>query len=475
MLELIEDWGTINYFIYIGLLLFVGKILKEKLPFLNRIILPTALLAGVIGLLLSEGFILEQGIIPLGRQEDGSVPFIFEIVYHSIAIGFIALSLKRDKKETNKKVWSSGMIIVLVYLLQALVGFALVFVLFTKIFPGAGLLLPLGFGQGPGLATTIGGNYSANLDLQAALPGAGFDLFSGGAALGASLASIGFIVGGTIGVVALNYYARKMNIKVSKFHDEKSAIKESYEFETIKEIRIFDALTTQIVIIFLIYACVFGTLVLLENVVFPQLGDLGNTFAGVFHGFNFLIGILYALIFKRIIVSMESRGKNVNFMTNNYILSNIASLAFNFMITAAVLTITISAVKSYALLVIVLAAVGGLATYLFLHWIIKRVFGTQFFVHYFLGFFGMLTGTVSTGMALLKGVDPKLESPVAEELVIGSGTAISMALPLFAVLMLPTLAIVNENGFNNVLAFIILGGYFVALLGVLLFINRRKK
>ncbi len=474
MLEFIENWGTINYFIYIGLLLFVGKILKEKLPFLNRIILPTALLAGVIGLLLSEGFILKQGIIPINREADGSVPFIFDIVYHSIAIGFIALTLKKDRQDTNKKVWSSGMIIVLTYLLQALIGLTIVFVLFTSIFPGAGLLLPLGFGQGPGLATTIGGNYSANAALQEALPTVGFNLFSDGAALGATIASIGFIVGGTIGVIALNYYARKMNIKVNKFHNEKSTIKETFEFESIKEIRLFDALTTQIVIIFLIYSAVFGTLVFLENLVFPAMNDLGETFAGVFHGFNFLLGIVYALIFKKIITTLEAKGKNVNFMTNNYILSNIASLSFNFMITAAVLTITISAIKSFALLVLVLAIVGGLLTFVFLHLVIKKVYDEKYFVHYFLGFFGMLTGTVSTGMALLKGVDPKLESPVAEEIVIGSGTAISMALPLFAVLMLPTLAIVNENSFNNILAFIILGGYFLVLLGVLLFINRRK-
>ncbi len=471
MLDVIEHWSEINYFIYIGLLLFIAKILKEKLPFLNRIIIPTALIAGVIGLILSEGF---TGIIPIGREADGSVPSIFRIVYHSIAIGFIALSLKRDNNVTNKKVWSSGMIIVLTYLLQAIIGLAIVFILFAQIFPGAGMLLPLGFGQGPGLATTIGGNYSGNLDLQGVLPGAGFDLFSSGAALGATIASIGFIIGGTIGVIALNYYARKLKLNVNKIHDEKPTITETFEFESVKEIRLFDALTTQLVIIFLIYAAVFGTLVFLENVLFPTMGDLGDTFSGVFHGFNFLLGIIYALIFKKIITYMESKGKNINFITNNYILSNISSVAFNFMITAAVLTITISALKAYVWLVLVMAVIGGLATFVFLRWIIKRVYGETFFVHYFVGFFGMLTGTVSTGMALLKGIDPKLESPVAEEMVLGSGTAISMALPLFAVLMLPTLAIVNDNQFNNTLAFIILGGYFVVLLGVLLFINRKK-
>lgn len=465
MLEVISDWGTINYFIYIGLLLFVAKILKEKLPFLNRIIIPSALLAGIIGLVLSEGFL---GLIPIGREDGGSVPFVFEIVYHSIAIGFIALSLKRDRTKTDKKIWSSGMIIVLTYLLQGLIGMGLIFFFFKKIFLGAGMLLPLGFGQGPGLATTIGGNYTNNDVL------AQFITFSDGAALGATIASVGFIIGGVVGVIALNYYARKYKFDVVKFHNEKATIKESYEFESIKEVRLFDALTTQIVIIFLIYAAVFGTLVLLENVIFPQMGELGKTFAGVFHGFNFLLGILYALLFKRLITALEKRGKNVNFVTNNYILSNISSVAFNFMITAAVLTITITALKTYALLVVVMAVVGGLFTLVFLRWIIGRVYNKEYMVHYFLGFFGMLTGTVSTGMALLKGVDPRLESPVAEEIVLGSGTAISMALPLFAVLMLPTLAIVNDNPFNNALAFIILGGYFLVLLGVLLFINRKK-
>ena len=41
-------------------------------------------------------------------------------------------------------------------------------------------------------------------------------------------------------------------------------------------------------------------------------------------------------------------------------------------------------------------------------------------------------------IALLKGLDKNLTTPVAEDLVLGSGTAIAMALPLFAILMLPS-------------------------------------
>lgn len=460
MFDLIENWGSFNFFVYLGVLLFIAKIIKEKLPFLNKIIIPSALIAGFIGLLLSDGFL---NVIPIG--EDGErFDIVYNVVYHALAIGFIALTLRRDKANTTKKVWSTGMIIVSTYLLQAVLGATVVLLLFKDIFLGAGLLLPLGFGQGPGLATSIGDGYAKGVGL----------LVEGGA-LGATIASIGFLVGGIIGVIILNYLARKHNLAVDKVHTEKATIKETFEIETIKELRVFDALTIQLVIIFVIYAFVYATLVLLETYLPILFGDLGATFAGVFHGFNFLIGILYALLFRNILTRLEQKGKNVNFLTNNYILSNISSIAFNFMITAAVLNITIESIKNYYLLVIVFAIVGTIGTFGFLKWISKKVYSNEYEVHYFIGMFGMLTGTASTGLALLKGVDSDFKSPVAEEMVVGSGTAISLALPLFALLTFPGLAIENNNPIFNYLVIIVPLVYGLILVSLIVFINRDKK
>jgi ESS family glutamate:Na+ symporter len=466
MFSFIDDWSTINFLIYIGVLLFVAKIIKEKVPFLNKIIIPSALIAGFIGLMLSDGFL---GLIPMPRDAQGNVQLIKEIVYHTLAIGFIALTLKKEKVRPDKKIWSTGMIIVMTYLLQAFVGVVVVFLLFPEIFLGAGLLLPMGFGQGPGLAFSIGNGYELNESL--------IDLgqqLTHGAALGATIASIGFIIGGVVGVIALNYFARKRNIVVSKIHKEDSTIRESFEVETIKEIRVFDSLTTQIVIILVIYAAVYLTLSGLEYILPVVAGGLGETFAGVFHGFNFLIGILYALLVRNILNRLEKKGKNVNFVTNNFILSNISSAAFNFMITAAVLTITIEAITTYWGLVLVIAGVGGVLTFIFLYLIVNRIYKKEYQLHYFLGFFGMLTGTASTGLALLKGIDPDYESPVAEEMVLGSGTAISMALPLFALLMFPTIAATSDNGGLFIaLVFIIPAVYFFVLLFVITKINKK--
>ncbi|QMS85041.1 hypothetical protein [Candidatus Xianfuyuplasma coldseepsis] len=509
MFGLVENWELMNFFVYLGVLLFIAKIIKEKVPFLNKVIIPSALIAGTIGLILSDGFlnvinisqdryilyegseaeVIEEGydyeIILAEDAEDYSVDIdweeyatndqvivqnvparidiIYETVYHALAIGFIALTLRRDKSKADKKVWSTGMVIVISYLLQAVIGAAVVFFLFKNIFLGAGLLLPLGFGQGPGLATSIGSGYAE-----------GVGALSQGGALGATIASIGFLVGGVVGVISLNYLARKHNLVVDKFHREESSIKQSFEMETIQEIRVFDSLTMQIVIIFVIYAFVYLTLVALENYILPTMGDLGETFAGVFHGFNFLIGILYALLYRRILKYAEVKGKNVNFLTNNYVLSNISSIAFNFMIIAAVLTITIESIQQYYLLVIVMATVGAICTFAFLRWISHRIYKGEYEVHYFLAMFGMLTGTASTGLALLKGVDSDFKSPIAEEIVVGSGTAISMALPLFALLMFPGLAITSGNNIYNALVFIIPLTYGLILLGILLYINRKK-
>ena len=127
------NWDLIIYFLLIGILLFVGKILKKNVPFLNRIVLPTALLGGVIGLLLSNVF------IPGSYQID--VDVMTAIVYHALALGFISLTLKRTKTDNKKKVWSTGMLITSTYALQGFSGILMVLIFFSDKFVGAGMLL----------------------------------------------------------------------------------------------------------------------------------------------------------------------------------------------------------------------------------------------------------------------------------------------------------------------------------------------
>ena len=446
------NWDLIIYFLLIGILLFVGKILKKNVPFLNRIVLPTALLGGVIGLLLSDVF------IPGSYQID--VDVMTAIVYHALALGFISLTLKRTKTDNKKKVWSTGMLITSTYALQGFIGILMVLIFFSDKFVGAGMLLPLGFGQGPGLATSFGRMWT--------------DMLNGyGVALGASYAFIGFVFGGTIGVLAINILSRKKGIEKTKRYWDDSIQKTTIEIDTVKEISVLDGLTVQVVIIFLIYGLVWLTLFLLEGVLL-NLGNISQTIFNLLSGFNFILGIGYALIYKQIIKKIEKKGKNLNFMTNDYILSNISSLCFNFMITGAVLTITIDFLSEFGWLLISITAVGGFISLFYIRYLTKRVYD-NYQDEYFVGLFGMLTGVASTGIALLKGLDRNLETPVAEELVLGSGTAITMALPLFGFLMLPSLG--YGQSFEGLFELIALFGclaYVIVMFVILMYRSKKK-
>lgn len=496
-----EQWSIILYFLLIGALMFIGKFLKTKVPVLNKVVMPTALLAGFIGLVISlvlAPMLSEEVMIVLDEEgryieviEDVDLNFvtslteteltetlgedvserllvliedayynraiegIYEdqfgnyvmtlskaqtfynmhdlenIVYHALAIGFLALALKRTPQKPKKTYWSTGMLITSTYALQAFLGITIVFLFFSERFIGSGMLVALGFGQGPGLAMSIGSGWNDYLN--------GF-----GTVLGASYAFLGFVFGGTVGVILINLIARKRGEKKDlSFDDAASSQTENITVHTVKEISILDGITQQFVIIAVIYGLVYLTLLGIR-LALNNLGGTGDTIFGLFRGFNFIIAILYGLLYKSILVRMEKRNKNVRFMTNNYVLSNIASFAFNIMIAGSVLSITLAFLQEFGLQLAITSIVAGVVTLVYLRYMSLRLYQDHQ-DEFTIGLFGMLTGVASTGLALLKGIDPNLETPVAEEMVLGSGTAIVMALPLFVLLFIPSFTQNSEN------------------------------
>ena len=451
-----EKWNMIIYLLLIGFLLFIGKVLKTKLPFLNRIVIPTALLGGMIGLIFSSV------VIPGSYEID--VTQMTGIVYHALALGFIALALKDSEHQNKRKLWSTGMVITSTYALQGFIGILLVMLFWADRFIGSGMLLALGFGQGPGLATSFGGMWDKAPE---------FMLGGFGVALGASYAFLGYLWGGVVGVLAINVIARKRGMIKPKRYIDQSIQKTTIEIDTVKEVNVMDGLTVQLVVIFIIYGLVWLTLFIFSKILAP-LGPIGGTIFGLMEGFNFIIGIGYALLYKLVLRKLAKRGHQTSMLTNNYLLSNISSTCFNFMIAGAVLSITLDFLVEYGVLLAVISTIGGILTVGFLLFITRVVY-PKHKEEYFVALYGMLTGTASTGIALLKGLDPQLETPVAEELVLGSGTAIAMALPLFGILMLPSLGYGTTNA--SLFDFIALFGclaFLVVMVIILVFRSKKK-
>ena len=86
-----------------------------------------------------------------------------------------------------------------------------------------------------------------------------------------------------------------------------------------------------------------------------------------------------------------------------------------------------------------------------------------------LSMYGMLTGTISSGILLVRELDPQMETPAANNLVLGSSFAIMLGAPL--------LVLVGMAPNSTAMTFTVLGlviVYYFLLMGVI-HIRKRKR
>ena len=200
-------WAAIFQIGVVGALILLGNALRRKTPFFRNYLVPTGLIAGFIGLGLKyvfSGIGLEIAGTPIINEE-----YMHYLTYHSLAFGFIALGLVSANKKTvnDGRALKSGVLIVGGYLIQGIVGVLLSLFVGAILVnsaigraPYAGILLPLGFGQGPGQAGNIGDVYEGLTTGNA---------LTGGRDFGLSVAAVGFIVSAIIGTIILNVVAKK--------------------------------------------------------------------------------------------------------------------------------------------------------------------------------------------------------------------------------------------------------------------------
>ncbi|WP_126993425.1 hypothetical protein [Thermosipho globiformans] len=85
--------ATVNTFFVISILFATAILLKRFIPLLRKIIIPNSILAGFLG------FLLGPNLLKLVKID---VDFLGKIIYHLMAIGFIALALRKVEKMAKK-------------------------------------------------------------------------------------------------------------------------------------------------------------------------------------------------------------------------------------------------------------------------------------------------------------------------------------------------------------------------------------
>ena len=343
------------------------------------------------------------------------------ITYHMLALGFTASALRTTGgklgKQRTAEIFNTGLTTVSTYLLQAMAGMIICIIggIFIKdLLEAGGLLLALGYGQGPGQAMNYGSIYESDYG------------FVGGKSFGLTVASMGFLAASIGGVIYLNILKRQGKIKLDK---GSGASQEEVEGEN--EIPLqenLDKFTIQIALVMVAY--------LIAYLLMLGLGELMPGMRNTIYGFNFLLGVLGATLLKNVMNFLRKKNIIHRNYTNNFLLNRTSNFFYDIMVTASIAAIRLDIIGQYWAVLLILGAAGLVITYAYVLFVSKKLF-PGYAEQQFLAMYGMLTGTASTGVILLREIDGDFKTPVADNLVYQNFPAMVFGFPI---LLLATMA-----------------------------------
>lgn len=457
-----DVWGTFALVSVLLIGLLAANALKRSIRFLKVSLIPTSVLAGILLLAfagvwdifsktpffaseLFGGLEVVEGAsgAPIVRERGYALLEI--ITYHALALGFIASSFKSGKTKMTKKrtteIFNTGVTTVATYLMQGILGLGITMLaayLMKDFFAAAGVLLPFGFGQGTGQAMNYGNIYELEHG------------FFGGKSFGLTVAALGFLSASIGGVIHLNILRHKKKIAV--FDEDEAAPEEAVENKN--EIPMqgsVDKMTVEIALVAITY--------LLTYVIMFFLGKALPGMKSTIYGFNFLLGVLSAVLVKAFIRLFKKIGWMKKEHINDFLMTRVSNVCFDIMVVAGIAAIRFGLLENYWGVILILGAVGLASTYIYERIVAKTLF-PEYTEEQFLMMYGMLTGTASTGTILLREIDGEFKTPAADNMVYQNFPAIAFGFPM--------MLLANFAPGNELLTFIIFIAFF-AVMNIILF------
>lgn len=426
------DSGVWNLMTELTILLvgmLTANMLRRLIKPLRQSLIPSAVIGGFLIIIANLAF---QRIA--GYSLFNSVT-METLTYHGLGLGFVAVALrisdKKHSKNARRDIFNSGLTTVSSYLLQGLLGLAITIGFFYAIgsWAASGVLLPMGYGQGPGQAYNWGHIYET---------ATAYPAFQNGSSFGLTIAAMGFVSAGLGGVIYLNILKRKGRVRPDIINADETEDLTAHVITKKGEIPMsesLDKLTVQIGLVFFTYMAAYVLMRLITAGLDSMGGFAASTVKPLIWGFNFLIGTILAIIVKRVLGRLQERGVIKRQYINNFMMSRIAGFMFDVMVVASIAAINLSAFRhrEFIIPLIIVCIAGAAATFLQLRFITKRLF-PNYQDEAFLSMYGMLTGTASTGVILVREIDPAFETPAANNLIYQQLWAIVFGFPMLLLL-----------------------------------------
>lgn len=443
-------------FAWLGLLLVAGLVLRNRVKLFQRYLIPANLLGGAIGLLIAGNGL---GWIDLTSERLGIY------VYHLLALLFIGLSLRTPEKKIGLSSVKTGILFISTYLVQGIIGlaitFGLIFTFMPDLFAGTGLLPPLAFGMNPGIAYTIGQTWEPY----------GFE--SGGI-VGLTFSAAGFLAAYTTGIWMVKRgiengeatYLDKENIPGVTERTEKeieSDLSDAGRLTTSSGI--LESLSLHVGLIGGVYLLTYGFLLLAEAGLIAA--GAGNE-ASTLWSFHFVFAAITALASRKAIDTFGGA-----YLIDDVTMTRVSNLFMDLMIAASIAAISFTVIAAYWMPLLIISASVIAATWWILTRLCSSIF-TDYKLERTVAIYGNMTGTLQSGLLLLRILDGKMQSPVSHNLVYGSGLALLLGFPLLLLINAPVHYFSDINtGFGVVL--LAMAFYLILLLAALFYLNGNRE
>ncbi|MDM8099881.1 MULTISPECIES: sodium/glutamate symporter [Oceanobacillus] len=395
--------------IILAALLVIGKLIRLKIPILQKLFLPTSLIGGFLALLLgpevlgrltTDGF-LDAGFFTKDMVEvwAGLPELLINIVFACLFIGFIL--------PKPRKMWRvGGPQIALGYTIswaQYVVGILLTLTVLTPFFglsPAAGALIEISFVGGHGTAA----------GLQSTFEELGF---SEGYDLAIGLATVGILSGVVIGMIMVNWAARKGKSQTLRHPDEISFEQRTGIINKEHRKSAGTKTTSPLSIepfafhLGLIGISIFIGYVLLEAFVWLEDATYGSALD--IYLFEYVPLFPFAMI-GGIIVQIFLSRFDYHELVDRDTINTIQGVALDFLIISAMASLSLQVIGANIIPFILLSIVGiALNIFLFLYLGPKMI--PSYWFERGIGDFGQSTGVAATGIMLMRIVDPENKSP----------------------------------------------------------------
>ena len=404
-----------------SVMLCMGLILRAKLKFFQKMLMPVCVIGGIMG------FILMNLVMPHFKA-GFTVKDFSNIVDVFFVFSFISIGLtgsKKKKKKTEEKSSNGvirgamGMALVwcILYAIQPLVGIGITSVLGKAVNMDAmyGILIPFAFCQGPGQASTYGrifqNVYGYKNAEMVALTFAVFG-FIAAFAIGVPIAKIGLKKG-------LGKSKTKINDAVERGYFVPEEQRESIGKSTTHSANV-ESIAIHFALMGICYLIALGLAKIISF--FPLLGP---TFAAML----FFWGMMAAYIVKAVM-----RKFNCEYLINNVFQARITGFLSDYLVVCAFMAIQVGMIGKWIIPIIVVSVVDAVLTAVICLYFSAR-FGSDHDFERFLGLYGTSTGTTPSGVSLLRMVDPRLQTPTGGELgMMNMGMMFSTATMIFITL-----------------------------------------